>query len=148
MAHFQNKKSARTAALIAVMVISACAVAKDSAQRSASLLHSPQLAGAFIKTLFANSSARIEDQSCLSADKAATISSELAAILSKLATEKLAAKIGAECSKASGENGYQDCKLAFYSANKNIEWSLGFTFLGDPVNGKIRLETLGCFQTP
>ena len=108
------------------------------------------LSGLFAKELSKNGSVEITSnpEYCASKKRPLLLSQEMAEILSQAIQYSERIKVKSECRRVAGESKYQDCRFYFHSPNKMEQWSMGFSFLGNPIDGEIKLDSIQCFATP
>lgn len=85
---------------------------------------------------------------CTSKIQPVHVNQEIAEILAKALEYSKTIKVKADCQKVPTEEDIQSCSFYFYSPNSVEQWTRGFTFLGNPNNGKINVDTIECFSTP
>jgi len=85
---------------------------------------------------------------CASSNRPLLLSQEMSEIVARAIQYSQHIKVQSECQKVATELEYQFCRFSFYSPNKSEQWSIGFTFLGNPDDGKIKIDSIQCFSTP
>lgn len=107
-------------------------------------------AGLFSKELAAHGNVDIANQPdyCLSKVRPLKINQELSEILAYSVRMSDNIKIKSDCTKVKGQSIDQFCRLYFFSSKKSEQWSIGFSFLGNPSTGEIDFNSLECFAAP
>lgn len=108
------------------------------------------LAGLFSKELAAHGNAEIVSQPdyCISKTRPLKVNQELSEMLAHSARSSNVFNMKTECEKVKGQGVNQFCRFYFHSAKKSEQWSIGFSFLGNPSTGEIDFNSLECFATP
>lgn len=109
-----------------------------------------KLSGMFATDLSKNGEVEIttNQEYCSSNKRPLRLNQEMNEILAHAIQYSQRINIKSECQKVATEKEYQSCRFYFYSPNKNEQWSTGFTFLGNPNNGQIKIDSIQCFSTP
>lgn len=144
MLSFQNNNIFSSILFVVVLLISNSVLATSTAKKRINL------SGLFANELSSHGSAEITSnpEYCISKIRPLTISQEVSEILSYAIQYSENLKARSECKKIKGDERKQFCRFYLYSPNNTEQWSIGFTFLGDILNGKIDLDSLECFGTP
>jgi bisphosphoglycerate-dependent phosphoglycerate mutase len=108
------------------------------------------LSGMFAKELSKNGAAEIttNQEYCSSNNRPLHINQEMTETLARALQYSEHIKVKSDCQKVATEKEYQFCRFYFYSPNKAEQWSAGFTFLGNPYDGTINVDSIQCFSTP
>lgn len=87
-------------------------------------------------------------EACVSRQRPLLVNQEIAEIFALAARYSAHIRVKSECEAAAGEAKYKYCRLYLHSPSKAEQWSMGFSFLGDPLDGEIKMDSLRCFSTP
>jgi hypothetical protein len=108
-------------------------------------------AAKFLGKLLENSQTIIKrapgDCASFSRGQKVKVGRELAAILRPPVSEGRRLYSVAECDQAV-HGALRSCTLIFTYDDPELQWSAGFTFMGNTVSGEIDMNTLACFHTP
>lgn len=133
------------AIILACLLISPCLVhgGGDTTQQVT-------LSARFAEELSKNGEVEIttNQEYCSSRNRPLLLNQEMTEILARAVRYSRHIKIKSKCEKVVTEKEYQFCHFYFYSPSKVEQWTAGVSFLGNPSNGKIKLETIQCVSTP